>query len=199
MPYQPSKRISIRINQRQAGVSLLELGLGLMILSVLSVAVSSLVKTAVESQIAQRTNQEMQTIGLNIADDLRHDIQTADRASVVNASTLVLYMPVGNQLTYKLSGDNFTRSSSDGKGNRTYNSIGQNIKLRVLCPKPAGCFVAGALNADPATPSPTNITIPEIKVEQINNSNTAIDQAFGKANFSLKEFTFNVMSATDFQ
>jgi Tfp pilus assembly protein PilV len=178
--------------QSEQGVSLLELALGMMILSVLSVGVSALVKTGVESQMSHRTNQEIQNIGLNIVDDLRTDIRTADKA-VVSTNQLVLNMPTGNTITYRLNGDNFSRANSAG-GSKTYNT-GPIARLRVSCT--GSCFRAGSLNS---AGDPRQIIVDSLQVvEVLPNAGTAIDQAFMPSNFSIRNFSFEVLSATEFQ
>lgn len=182
------------------GVTLLEMALSMMILAILSVGVSSLVKTGVENQLAQRTHQNMQTVGLNIVDDLRMDIRTADRATVSNGgNTLTLSTPNGN-IIYNLTASNdFTRFVQATGVTRTYNDPNAfNPRLQVRCPN--GCFQAALLNNDPV-PSPRQIFVEELLVEQVlpNGSGTMIDRAFGAANFPVRAFSFDVMSAKEFQ
>ncbi len=184
------------------GLTLLEVALCIAILAILSVGVSSLVKTGVETQLAQRVHQDMQAIGMNIVDDLRQDIRTADRATVAGGgNTLTLDMPTGTQIVYQLSGANaFTRWEQATGATKLYNDPNVfTVPLQVQCP--AGCFEALMPNND-AVPSPRQIFVRTLSVAQVlpaGNAGTMIDQSFGPANFTLREFSFDVMSATEFQ
>jgi Tfp pilus assembly protein PilV len=174
------------------GLSLLEMALGLMILSILSVGVSALVKTGVESQMAHRTNQLVQNVGLNIVDDLRMDIRTAEKATA-NGNQLILDMPDSSQITYQLNGIEFSRTSSSG-GTKIYNAS-QTAKLQVLCEAP--CFTPGVINNQG---NPRQIIVKSLEVSQVlSNSGNIIDVAFKPANFSIRNFSFEVPSATEFQ
>ncbi|MCE3235161.1 MAG: hypothetical protein K0Q50_1341 [Vampirovibrio sp.] len=191
--------------KRQAGLSLLEIGIGMMLLAILSVGVSSLVRTGVENQMSERAHQEMQSIGLNIVDDIRLDIRKADIVTVPNSSTLSLVMDAAaNQtVTYQLeSGGKFSRSET-GKAKKYYNfdtaSNSYWNRMQVTCPDTPGCFSAESLNTEN---KPRQIRLPNLRVvQQLPNGNqgSLIDQHFGPANFTVKDFSFDVPSATVFQ
>ncbi|HEY9746448.1 MAG TPA: hypothetical protein V6C99_09545 [Oculatellaceae cyanobacterium] len=181
------------IRQGSEGLSLLEMALGMMILSILSVGVSSLIKSGVEAQLAQQLSQEAQTVGLNIVDDLRHDIRTADKAEV-NGNQLVLSMPTGNTLTYQLVGGNFSRTDTAG-GTKTYNTVNPSARLRVVCEP--NCFRAELNDSNEVR----QVIVDALRVEQIpqGTGGTIIDQQFGTANFTVRKFAFELLSATEFQ
>lgn len=191
-----------------AGVTLLELALGLMIVAVLSVAVSSLIRTGVESQISQRTHDMMQVIAMNIIDDLRFDTRTAVAASI-NAGGNQLTLTPGNNgvaINYVLNGGNFQRRQ--GASIKDYNT-GITPPLAIACLATNGnttpCF-EGYI-PDAATPggmarndaAPRQILVNNITVQQINNGSSLIDTNFGAPNFSLHNFAFNLMSSTEFR
>lgn len=192
-------------SKRQAGLTLLEIAMGMMILSVLTVGVSSLVRTGMENQMSERAHQEMQTIGLNIVDDIRLDIRKADTVTVPNANTLSLVMDAttNQTVTYQLeNGGKFSRSET-GKTKKYYNFDSNSNsywnRMQISCPDTPGCFSAESLNPDSM---PRQIRLPNLRVTQqlpSGNQGSLIDRNFGPANFSVKDFSFDVPSATVFQ
>lgn len=195
MPSQPLQKV--HKHSAVSGLSLIELAIGMMIMVVLSVGVSSLIQTGIESQMSERAHHEMQTVALNIVDDLRNDIRTANRAAVSNGNnTLTLTMASGS-ITYSLAADGKFSRASSATGTKQYIS-GQMTNMRVACP--SGCFRAELMNSD-TTPSPRQISIPEISVQQVvtTGRQTVIDKAFNSASFSLRDFSFDVLSATEFK
>jgi type II secretory pathway pseudopilin PulG len=191
-----------------SGVTLLELALGLMIIAVLSVAVSSLVRTGVEHQMSQRTHDMMQTIAMNMIDDLRFDTRTAVSATIGNGGNQLTLTPGNNAavIDYVLAGGNFQRRQ--GGNTKDYNT---NITppLEVAClaanGNATGCFegyipdasTPGGMIRNDATPR--QIRTNNITVRQINNGTSLIDQNFGRSNFALHNFAFNLMSSTEFR
>lgn len=195
MPSQPL--LKVHKHSSTSGLSLIELAMAMMIMVILSVGVSSLLQTGIESQLSERAHQEMQSVAMNIVDDLRNDIRTANKAAVSNGNnTLTLTMPTGN-ITYSLAADGKFSRVSSVTGTKQYLS-GQMTNMKVACP--SGCFRAELLNSD-NTPSPRQISVPEISVQQVINGNrkTIIDTAFNSASFSLRNFSFDVLSATEFK
>jgi hypothetical protein len=181
-------------------VTLLELALGMMILSILSIGVSSLVKAGVESQMSERDHQNLQVIGMNIVDDLRNDIRNADEVSVLNGGKtlqVILDENTGQSVSYDLVGTQFQRTSPSGT-QKIYNDPTMYTNMmQVSCP--SGCFVAKSINSNNF---PRQILIPEIKIQKVlpsANKGTIIDQYFGGANFSIKDYSLDVASATEFQ
>jgi hypothetical protein len=85
-----------------------------------------------------------------------------------------------------------------GKVTKVYNDPSLYSSLmQVTCS--GGCFTANLLNSNNM---PKQILIQDLKVQKMlpsGNSGTIIDQYFGSPNFSLKNFSFDVASATEFQ
>jgi Tfp pilus assembly protein PilV len=198
------------------GMTLLEAALAMMIMAILSIGVSSLVKTGVETQMSQRTHEVMQTVGVNIVDDLRRDIRLADTATVSsNGRSLSLVLPistlnsaVGSTVNYQwTAANNFTRQetlNSGGTNTKTYNDPNTlSAKINIDCNDSANgvsrCFTAMNLNND-TTPQPRQIRIDAIRVYQTpGGAGTVIDQYFQAPSFILRKFSFDLISATQFQ
>jgi hypothetical protein len=177
------------------GITLLETALGMMILSILSIGVSSIVKAGIEAQMSERTHQHMQTIGMNIVDDLRNDIRVADEVTVTNSSTLtVLLDDVTNQTAvYQLVGTQFQRRET-GKQTKIYNDPNMySTLMEISCP--SGCFQAQKPNS---SSMPKQILLPKIMISKPQNS-TAIDKYFAPPNFTISNFAFDVATATEFR
>lgn len=183
-----------------------------MIAAIIAVGVSSLIKAGVETQISRKIQENMQTVALNIVDDLRQDIRMADRATVQNATTLVLAMPAtpparptAYTLTYRLQGTDFVRIDS-ARGQKLYNDPSIfSPKLSVDCTDPLTggantCFSARMMNSD-TPPEPRQIRVNAIRVYRPVplNGGTVIDRAFGAPNFTVRQFAFDVMSAKEFE
>lgn len=195
-----------RKRKRDRGITLLEIALGMMILAVLSVGVSSLVKTGVESQLSERAHQYMQTVALNIVDDIRFDIRKADDVTVLNPQTLSLTTDAST-VTYQLeSGGKFSRSET-GKPKKYYNYNATNNTywngIQMNCTNPltgsTSCFEAQSLNADNKA---RQIYIPYLGARQPIASakrTSLIDKYFDEPNYAVKDFSFDVPSATVFQ
>jgi prepilin-type N-terminal cleavage/methylation domain-containing protein len=185
----PRKRRSAK------GLTLLETAIAMMILAILSVAVSNLVKAGVETQMARRADLNMQSIAMNIVDDLRRDIRTADKLSVAgNTGNTLTLTNNGITISYRLNGAQLTRTENGA--NKSYNDTSQ---FNVICPQ--SCFTAKDFNQDP-TPLPRQIQINEIQVQQnvpTSATKNIIDKAFGPANFTIRQFTFSPISAMEFQ
>lgn len=174
----------------------------MMILSILSIGVSSLVKAGVETQMAERDHQNMHVIGMNIVDDLRNDIRNADQVTVGNGGNslqVILDSNTGQTVSYDLVGTKFQRSSP-GKLTKIYNDPAMYTdQMQISCPDPNGCFEAKSINSNNL---PKQILIPEIKVQKVlptGSSGSIIDKNFGGANFSIKDYSLDVASATEFQ
>jgi prepilin-type N-terminal cleavage/methylation domain-containing protein len=204
MPHLPSSPHLNQSGKAQQGVTLLEMALAMMILSVLSVGVSSILRTGVESQMAQRNDLTMQSIGMDISEDLRNDIRLADSASIGgggNSMTLVVGNSNANttyNVTYSLDGSGQLTRQANGQS-KIYNdqTIYKTPILVVQCTN--GCFTAMQMNND--TPqSPREVLVNEMIVTQSTSQNTLIDRSFNRlANFPLRAFSFNLTGATQFQ
>jgi Tfp pilus assembly protein PilV len=209
VPYGPLKKglknfCRLRITQRRAasGITLIEVSVSMMLLAIISIGVSALVKSGVEVQMARRVDMTMQSIGLNIVDDIRRDVQTADTATIANGGNgLTLVTPTGT-IVYQLNmAGQFSRTNTGTGQSRIYNDPAQYTtpQFNVVCPQT--CFTALQMNSDPV-PMPKQIQVNEMQVQQqlaAGNAGSTIDRAFGPANFTVRQFTFNLMSATEFQ
>jgi hypothetical protein len=184
------------------GVTLIELAIGMMILIVLSLGVSALVKTGVETQMSRRSDMLMQTIGLDLVDDLRFDVRTTDSAAVSGGGNTLTLSRGGGTIVYQLDGNGrFSRTDALTGAVKVYNDPAHysSPAFRMACP--ATCFTPLRMNSD-ATPSPREIRVNEIRVQQVagtQGGGTFIDRAFGLGNFSVRAFTFSVLGATEFQ
>lgn len=171
----------------QPGLTLLEMAIGIMIVSILSVAVSSLFKVAVESQMSQRVHENMQMVAINIVDDLRLDIRTADSVEVLNGGNTLRISNVDGEVVYTWSnGGSFVRTLNSG-AQKSY-SQGFSPALNVVC-EPA-CFQQVA---------DQQILLPELRVEQSTAGGTVIDRFFSKPNYPVRNIAFDILSATEFQ
>ena len=179
----------------------------MMILSIISVAVSNLVKTGVETQLSQRMQENMQTIAMNIVDDLRYDIRTADTATISNGgNTLTLTGGTGN-IVYSLASGNMRRTVGGGTP-KIYNAGYAGPGLEVACLNMAGATIPCFQGFSPSTANPAvfvsdsvdprQIRVDNITVQQQTLGNTMIDRNFGRPQFALRNFNFDLMSATQF-
>ncbi len=169
------------------GLTLLEMAIGIMIVSILAVAVSSLFKVAVESQMSQRVHENMQMVAINIVDDLRFDIRTADSVEVLNGGNTLRITNDNGEVVYTWgNGGNFVRTLNNS-AQKSYNQ-GFSPSLSVVC-QPA-CFQQVTAQ---------QILLPELRVEQTTAGGTVIDQFFSKPNYPVRNIAFDVLSATEFQ
>lgn len=189
----------------EQGITLIEVGLAMMIVAVLSIGVSAVVKAGVETQMSNRMNQHMQTISNLIVSDLRMDFREVDTVTITGGGNqMTLATPNGN-VVYRLAGGNLTRTSPAGRV-KTYNDPAlYNNNLEIICPGgqalpggPAvnGCFAPVNVNSYGL---PRQVVMPQMAVRQKLSSNTLIDRHFGAPNFTLRNFAFDVMAATEFQ
>lgn len=190
------------LKKSHSGVTLIELGIGMIILIVLSLGVSALVKTGVETQLSRRSDMLMQTIGLDLVDDLRFDVRTTDNATVSNGGNTLTLSRGGGNIIYQLDGNGrFSRTNVLTGAVKIYNDPAHysSPAFQIACP--STCFTPLRMNSD-ATPSPREIRVNEIQVRQVVGSQgggTFIDRAFGLGNFSVRAFSFSVLGATEFQ
>ncbi len=183
------------------GVTLVELGMAMMIIAVLSVGVASLMRVGIEAQFAERANQKMQIISMAIVDDLRRDLQTAQAVTIKNARSLEVSVPKPSDptktdiVTYSLAANGrFSRSTSSST--KTYNDIGVDRKLTVKCVNASNASVACFQWAN------TNNTVLEIsglRVEHTGFGNTVFDQNFGSPNYTVRDLTFDISINRTFQ
>ncbi len=188
------------------GVTLIEIALCMMILSILSVAVSNLVLSGVQSQMNQRIDENLQLVAMNIVEDIRLDLRHSAATTVLGGgNTLRIVRHDGSIVTYQLTGANNFQRTDTGTGlTKTYNdpTMYTTPPLQVRCVNNAGansaCFQAQQMNND-ATPQPREILLQGLRVEAAVPSNTVVEQNFGAPNFTVRNFSFDVMSATEFQ
>lgn len=234
-PLQPSIKPLARKRPAARGITLIELALSMMIMAVLSVGVSSLIKTGVETQMSERMNAHMQTIAMNIVDDIRLNMRTACTAQVTGGgTTLNLQMPpctapgtpngFGTMMVtspyfiYKLNGTDFVRTTGTGTWiigptsvafvasavgpTKIYNKSSATSLYQVDCNNAANvagpCFTALNLNS---SGQPKQIVINNIRVTvPALNSDSIITKSFNMPpNYSVRNFSFDVMNATEFQ
>lgn len=201
-------RSSKKVSKAFQGISVLELAIGMMLIGVIGVAVSNLVKVGVETQMSERVSQNLQIIGNNIVDDLRHDIRLAEDVSILSGGSRLRVTLNGQNVVYGLSGNLFTRTVP-GQTAKTYNNPDTyGNRIVVTCTNPQNgqqaCFSVptdhsgnSMLNSQNA---PKQIRVDYLAVqENAGQSLSIIDQQFGTANFTLKDFAFDVYSATEFQ
>lgn len=172
------------------GITLLEMALGLMIIAVLSVGVSSLVKTGVESQMAERMNQQMQIISNMIVDDLRMDFRQADNVTV-NGNTLKLEAPSG-EVTYRLANGRFSRTV--GASQKVYNDSKAYPMLAVKCMNTSN----QSINCFTKSSGGRQIELKNLTVEQTVAGNSVID-TFGKPSYKVHNIAFDVATQQQFQ
>jgi hypothetical protein len=190
------------------GITVLEVAIGMMLIGVIGVAVSNLVKTGVETQMSERMNQHLQTIGNDIVDDLRRDIRIAEQASVSGGGSQLQLTMNGQNILYRLNGTRFSKTVP-GQPVKTYNdpvTYGNTVEVSCLDPQSgqqacftvpldhAGSVMNNSLNA------PKQVRINYLSVqERFNGAGTVLDRAFGTSNYTLRNFGFNIYSATEFQ
>src|SRR3954470_23284463 len=75
------------------GITLIELAVSMMIMAIIGVGVSGLLKTGAEHSLSERTHQTSQMVAMNLVDDLRFDLRTADSVNNVGvggSNTLII-------------------------------------------------------------------------------------------------------------
>ena len=189
------------LNAGKAGITLLELALSMMVMAVLGVAVSSLVKAGADHNLSERQHQTMQMVAMNLVDDLRFDLRTAERiSSLGSGSNSLVIQNTGQTITYALDPSTFQMSRTVSGGIRkVYNDpTGVLSNVQIQCTP--SCFQPSTVQASDGTPK--SITIPLLTVSvppRAGSAGTPIDQYFGAPQFVLKAFTFNIATATEFQ
>ena len=199
-------------NAAERGVTLLEISLAMMIVAVLSVGVSNLIRSGVESQMSESLHQHMQVIANSIVDDLRHDLREASNVTIANGGNMLRVQAPSGNITYQLAANgDFSRRSPSGSS-KIYNHNGPSKKgannstvflLKVACPgsvTPTGTALSGcfASNTTNMSGEPTQVIIPRLQVEQTVGTGTIIDQNFGPPNYTIRDFSFTLSSAIEF-
>ncbi|MEM0950726.1 MAG: hypothetical protein AAGI66_01120 [Cyanobacteria bacterium P01_H01_bin.74] len=189
------------------GITLLEIGLGIVIAAVIGVSVSSLVRAGIESQLSEQINQNVQLIGNNIVDDLRYDIRLASRVNTIADQQLTLTVN-GQTITYSLAGTTFSRQVTNGT-QKIYNDQGiEGNGVEITCNDPLNgsnaCFTVpndhnGAILLNSEN-QPKQIFMPYLAVrERPGRVPSILDLQFGTLNYTVRDFGFTVYSATEFQ
>ena len=197
-------KINIAIAAR--GVTLIEMAMGMMLMCIIAIAVSSLVRAGVEAQLNQRMMNLGQLVTMNVVDDIRLDLNTANTVNITGGGAQ-LNITDGKGIAVVYTYDNAAKTMTRNWGgfSKTYNA---NISpaMNLVCDMP--CFnwnptggagqagaqqtiilgppgVAGSgLSAQPATPV----------------GNSIIDQNFNPpVFFRASQISFNVLSNRTFQ
>ena len=171
------------LSRKSSGVTLIEMVISLLVIVVLGIGVSSIVRVGIESQMAQRTQENMQIVAMNIVDDLRFDLRTADSIAITGGGNTLSIN--GGQTVYSLNGAGDLVRQQNGNA-KTYND-GFRPALQVVCPN--GCF---------QSVPPKQVLLPNLRVQQTTAGNTIIDRNFGLPNFPVRNVAFDIMSATQF-
>ena len=186
-------------NARVKGVSLVEMAIAMMIIAVISVAVSNLVLTGVQSQMNQGNEEHMQIIAYNIVDDMRLDLRRAQNHTVLAANRLQVTLTDGSIVNYEFdaTGTRFQRRSPTATKiyNTMNNRAGQlhTVALRFV-------DVPVTRPGPPVTVISTEVTIPDLTITRINRgTDSAIDAEFGPPQFSIRNITFDSMNTNTFQ
>ena len=175
------------------GVTLLELCIAMMVMSVLSVGVASIIRAGIESQMNDRMYNTMQIVATNFVTDLRFDLSRAYGASITNSGLdLNIVDENGATIRYQVfadptatgTGNSIRRIGADGT-TKVYNKIGQTTEyrpaLRFTCDPvntpgnaSSACFQGLLMQESPAgsgtflmvanTTSPTQIQVSEVSV-----------------------------------
>lgn len=176
------------------GVTLLELCIAMMVMSILSVGVAAIVRAGIESQMNDRMYNTMQIVATNFITDLRFDLSRANGASITNSGLdLNIVDENGQPIRYQVFSDatgaatgvnSIRRIGADGI-TKVYNKIGQTTEyrpaLRITCdpvnvPGNASstCFQGLLMQESPAgsgtfvmltnSTSPTQVQVNEISV-----------------------------------
>ena len=195
--------------QSAAGVTLLEMAMAMMIIAVVSVGVSGIIKVGAEHNLSERQHQTMQIMAMNVVDDLRFDLHTADTINNLGggSNTLVINGN-GKVITYTLNTNNhqLTRLDSQTNATKIYND--PNIfmsNMQFSCQ--SGGAATPCFQKDPSAGVATNGTpkalmIPNLTVTAVlpaGSAGTVIDQVWGAPTFKLNQFSFNIAAATEFK
>jgi Tfp pilus assembly protein FimT len=193
------------------GVTLIELALGMAILSLLSIAVSNMMLAATASQLNAQAMVTEETMAMSIVDRLRYDLRLATVASLSvtgGGSTLSFntWNPSGGAMqavTYTFTGTTLTRTVA---GQPTYDfASGSFPAMRIVTQATAGRPTTGfSVAANVPTGSPgmvcNRVVLHNLFVVDNTPVNTLVDGAFGgKSQFRVDEVAFDVVSGTLFE
>ncbi|MBX2861214.1 MAG: prepilin-type N-terminal cleavage/methylation domain-containing protein [Vampirovibrio sp.] len=178
-------------NTSNKGVTLIELAVAMVIFAVLGVAVSSIVQSAQDSQMAHRVHETQHSVAMDVVDNLRIDLRHARNVTVAGTSvsfqTFDANVGTDVNVTYALAGGALTRTSPGGTlnfGNRYA------VPMTFGCGNP--CFVG---TGNPVT----QLSLNNLEVIDATPSASKLDAAFGRARFRVNESAFYVMDGMTFQ
>lgn len=191
-----------------SGVTLMEMALAMMIVAVVGVGVSGLLKVGAEHNLSERQHQTMQIVALNLVDDLRHDLRTADSINALGSGSNTLTIQGNGQtITYSLNTATHRMSRQvNGSPAKVYNDpniflSNMQVQCSPTCFQVATDAQTGQLMVT-STGIPKEIVIPRLTVTvplANGNAGTMIDQSFGAPNYALNQFAFHVTTSTEFQ
>jgi prepilin-type N-terminal cleavage/methylation domain-containing protein len=188
-----------------SGVTLLELAISMMIVAVISVGVSGLIKVGAEHNLSERQHQTMQLIAMDLVDDLRRDLLTADTISNLGSSGSNTLTITGNghTVTYAMNSSTHQMTRAANGITKIYNDPKIFLSnLRMDCVSATNqCFQVNTTAGTASNGTPKAIFIPNLTISAPPGSGggTVIDQAFGAPNFKLNQFSFNMTTSTEFQ
>ncbi len=209
-----SYRRNTHSRSAKRGFTLIELAVAMIILAVLGVAVSSVVRSKIETQMARRLDQNMQDLLFGLATDLRTDIRMATNTTPDNSSDNKLVLEEHDSsnalytVTYEISGGsgNMTRTDSRTNSTRLYNdpAIYGKPSLTMTCVDSAGSKCFTVVNSGNTTNNLHYVHIGALTASAPStaNSGNIIDRAFnpgGGARKTIPAVTINVMSKMIFQ
>ena len=194
-------RINKHLRRSQQGVTLIELAVGMMLMAIIGVTVSSLVRAGVEAQMSQRLVNHGQVVVMNVVDDILFDLRTADAVAVLGGGNqLRITTDIGlgpGTITYVYGAPNVQRTEavpgSPNNGTKIYNA---NVTpaLNFTCVAP--CF---AWRPD-VNGNNRSIVIQNLSVAPAVNTeaSSAIAQAFPLVPFSIRQASFDVISTATY-
>lgn len=176
------------------GFSLVELSVVMIIMVIIGLAVTNLVKSGLDAQMSQRTQELMMTIANNVADDLRYDIRTSQGVSG-GANTLTVKLSSGSDAVYAFAGTDLTRTV--GANVKRYNKTGPtgttNYTPAITLTCASGCFQINA------TGTAKTVVLNELIVHSGSTSAVMNKNFSGAPTFRLKGLIFSPSSTKEFQ
>lgn len=199
------------------GLSLIEVCVGMMLMSVIGIAVSSLLISAVNSQMDQRTQSNMQLVASNIVDDIRYDLMRCMDSGPMDATYDCFNSITANEIRFRRLSDedpstpgyvpfylvtytrtaagNFERTSANPLEPTPFKRYNENFRpaLQVDCAgnNPGACFSRPALQ---------QLLIRGLIVRPVpTGGQNVYDVHFGTQQYRVNNVSFNIMASTNFQ
>ncbi|MEB3287241.1 MAG: hypothetical protein VKJ04_07030 [Vampirovibrionales bacterium] len=208
------------------GVTLIELAIAMMVMSILAIGVASLIRGGVESQMNDRLYNTMHLVVNNLLSELRFDLMRSTHVEVLGGGTqLSITDPDGNTILYEVYSDpspgvagvSSIRRTAAGQS-KVFNRQGPaefRPALRMTCSAtiPAGatpCFqgfrleptaTPGVFNTVTDNTQPTQIRIADLSIyspSYIPGSDSSYLRSFGPPRYRLQQTTFDVLSNLEF-